>query len=123
MVVTLGNLKISHNDCIIECGAYLADSAAEALLVLTALDDRSFLEAVSRSPLSYNTVEGEFLSGLKDRAVDLLTGKSDIRISIRVVGGLSLKRRDKAEVIVDLGNCESRLSLLGNNANRTLICP
>ena len=91
MVVTLCYFKVSHYDRIIEGGAYLADSAAEALLILTALDDRSFLEAVSRSPLSYNTVEGEFLSGLKDRAVDLLAGKRDIRVTVRVICGLRLE--------------------------------
>ena len=119
--MTLSNLKVRLQNCIVKSTTDLADTAAKTLLVAAAEDNCSFLEACLSCSLSNNFIEREFLAGLKDRTVDLLACLGEVSVTVCVVGCLCCVLAAETEVCLELLSCDLRFLLNGRDYDRTCV--
>ena len=122
MAVTLYDLEVCLESCVVKGCADLANTAAKALLVLTAGDNRCGKEAVLVSSLTNYFVERENFAGLKDSAVDVVTCLADVVVSVGVTVCNCPLGTDKTEVLVDHGLCDLRLFDYCGNLYRACVC-
>ena len=119
--MTVCDLKVGLQNCIVKSTAYLADTAAKTRLILASEDNCRFLEACIFCSLSNNFIEREFLTGLQDGTVDLLACLTEVIVTVCIVGCLCCVLADKTEVCLELLCCDLRLLLNGRDYDRTCV--